>query len=134
MHPAFSEAMIRDNKHALEQNLRSAYLRRPREDARPPEPVLLRLCRVGDDEALARLARLDSRPPLSGRCVLAEVDGEIVAARPLGPGEPIADPFRRTAHLLPLLDVRAQQLAEPEPRRSRRFAIRQALRAWSERV
>jgi hypothetical protein len=40
-----------------------------------------------------------------------------VAAVPLGAGEAIRDPFVRTDHLLPLLELRAAQLRDPEPRR-----------------
>jgi len=41
----------------------------------------------------------------------------VVAALPLGGGEPLSDPFRPTAHLLPLLRLRASQLeGQPRPR------------------
>ena len=63
-----------------------------------------------DDPALERLAQLESRELPGGRFVVAEVDGELVAAVPLAGGAPFADPFRKTAHLLPLLRARARQL------------------------
>jgi hypothetical protein len=49
---------------------------------------------------------------------VAEVSGSIVAALPLAGGKPLADPFRPTAHLLPLLRLRADQLTRT-PGRSR---------------
>jgi hypothetical protein len=78
--------------------------------------IELRLCRVGDDPALEQLAALAERPLPAGRLVIAAVDGQIVAALPLAGGRPLTDPFVRTAHLRPLLELRAAQLREPEPR------------------
>ena len=46
----------------------------------------------------------------------------MVAAYPLGIGSPLADPFRPTAHLMPLLELRARQLA-PEERRGRAVPV-----------
>jgi hypothetical protein len=62
-----------------------------------------------DTTDVVRLAALDDRPAPAGDALLAFVDGELAAARPLGRGTVVADPFRRTAHLLALLDLRAQQ-------------------------
>jgi hypothetical protein len=78
--------------------------------------IELRLCRVGDDPALEQLAALAEQTLPAGRLVIAAVDGRIVAALPLAGGSPLADPFVRTAHLRPLLQLRAAQLREPEPR------------------
>lgn len=118
MHPAFREEMLRDNERNLERNLRSAYRWRERQPvaAPPAEPVMLRLCSVHDDAALARLAELEGRPAPKGRHVLAEVGGVVVAALPLGSGSVIADPFRPTAHLIPLLELRAKQLTDDRAR------------------
>jgi hypothetical protein len=79
--------------------------------------VELRLCRCADDPELARLAELEGRPLPFGRFVVAVVRGRVVAALPLGGGRPLADPFTRTEHLLPLLELRATQIREREPRR-----------------
>lgn len=95
--------------------------RRPRAtpSLRPAEAddVELRLCKAADDPALARLAALAERPLPGGRLVVALVCGELVAALPLSGGTAITDPFRRTAQLVRLLELRAAQLRE---RRSRR--------------
>jgi hypothetical protein len=80
--------------------------------------VALRLCRVSDDDAISRLAALEERPEPSGRFVVAEVNGEIVAALPLAGGRPFRDPFKPTAYLIRLLELRAEQLLnEKKPRR-----------------
>ncbi len=132
MHPAFREAMLRDNQRDLERKLRYAYLREEQQPAAAPpaEPVMLRLSRVQDDDVLARLAELEGRPASKGQHVVAEVGGEVVAALPLGPGSALADPFRPTAHLMPLLELRAKQLADDRPRR-RPQAIWRAVRGMS---
>jgi hypothetical protein len=79
--------------------------------------VTIRVAAGADDEALARLAELDSRPALTGYVLVAEVGGELRAAVPVAGGEPVADPFHPTAALTSLLALRARQLrgAELEP-------------------
>ena len=117
MHPDFRLELIHERAHQLEQALgRSRVVAgKARRRAAPDEAVALRLCSVHDDPALERLAQLGGRAVPEGRFVLAEVGGEVVAALPLGGGEPLADPFRPTAHLLPLLRLRAAQL-DGQPR------------------
>ena len=119
MHPAFREMMLRENQRNLDRQLRNAYLRRERQPAaaRPAEPVMLRLSGVHDDDALDRLAELEGRRAPQGQHVVAEVGGVIVAALPLGPGPALADPFRPTAQLIPLLELRAKQLTDAGTRR-----------------
>jgi hypothetical protein len=73
--------------------------------------LTIRLSQPGDAAALRRLADLDSRRHVeSGAHVLAESDGELVAALPLGDGAPMADPFRPTADVVRVLELRARQL------------------------
>ena len=117
MHPDFRMNLIHEQRKALEQALQRTRLLEEQASQPSQEAVSLRLCSVGDDEALERLAVLDGRSSPRGRYVLAEVGGEVIAALPLGGGKPLSDPFRRTAHLLPLLRLRAAQLeAQPRPR------------------
>jgi hypothetical protein len=52
-----------------------------------------------------------------GRVVMAVIRGRIVAALPLAGGQALRDPFTKTEHLVPLLELRAAQLREPEARR-----------------
>jgi hypothetical protein len=74
--------------------------------------ITLRLDRAGDAPGLHELSELEGRRgPVEGPFVVAEVDGSLVAALPLDGGAPLANPFRPTAHLLRLLEVRAAQIS-----------------------
>jgi hypothetical protein len=114
MHPQFRIDTLHQQARRLELDTqRSALLAKsPKLAPLLDESVALRLCSVHDDAALERLAMLDGQAAPRGRYVLAEVNGEVVAALPLRGGEPIANPFRRTGHLLPLLRLRATQLQD----------------------
>ena len=68
--------------------------------------VLIRAARGSDGPALDALAGLDSAAVPAGGLLIAEADGELVAALGSG-GERIADPFRRTADVIALLELRA---------------------------
>jgi hypothetical protein len=132
MYRDFQQMVLRDRKRELDRDLQIAFLRQTGSKSEPPgvpsEAVVLRLCCVCDDEALERLAMLEGRPVSAGRHVVAEVGGTVVAALPLGSGELLADPFRPTAHLIPLLELRAKQLGTDYPARGR-FGILSAVRA-----
>jgi hypothetical protein len=116
MHPEFAKILAKEHADQLRRDARPLRGRhaRPAVDTRDVE---LRLCKVADDPQLEELAILAERAMPMGRMVLAVVHGKIVAALPLVGGEAIRDPFVRTAHLLPLLELRAAQLRDPEPRR-----------------
>jgi hypothetical protein len=132
MHPEFSQMRIHDQQHDLDERARAAFLLSSfpeGEEEENQESVVLRLCRVGDDDTLERLAMLEERPSPAGRYVVAEVDGEVIAAVSLVSGAVLSDPFKATAHLLPLLELRAGQLA-PEARRSRSLPLWTTVRSW----
>jgi hypothetical protein len=74
--------------------------------------VTLRLATESDRRALRRLAALDSAEPLAGTVLVAEVDGQLLAAFSVQGRRAIANPFRATAELVALLSVRADQLAD----------------------
>jgi hypothetical protein len=120
-HQDYREALISQQQHRLEIVSRRSYAsdRRTELQFTPDEPVSLRLCRVHDDPALERLAQLEGTRIRSGRYVIAEINGTIVAAQPLDGGTPIADPFRKTGQILPLLQLRVEQLAGPTGRHTR---------------
>lgn len=69
--------------------------------------VLIRAARGSDGEALERLAALDSARVPAGELLVAESDGAIVAAHAPAVGATIADPFRRTADVVELLELHA---------------------------
>ena len=73
--------------------------------------IAIRLATDDDDRTLTRLAALDSAPAPHGAVLVADVDGEIVAARSLSEAHSIADPFRPTADIRELLELRARQAA-----------------------
>jgi hypothetical protein len=68
----------------------------------------IRFAYPDDAVALRQLAAYDSQRPLNGRMLVAEVDGELWAAISTE-GEPrvIADPFRKTAALVAVLEQHA---------------------------
>lgn len=87
--------------------------------------IELRLCKPADDPAIDRLAELAELPVPFGRLVVALIDGKLVAALPLSGGDILRDPFEKTAHLVHLLEVRAEQLRE---RASRQALVPRLLR------
>jgi hypothetical protein len=119
-YPAFHEVVLAERARRFGQAARAARPSDSDSGSGPPSelPLVLRLCAVRDDAALERLAGLEGRPAPDGRFVVAELDGEIVAAQPLDGGPALADPFRPTLHLLPLMQLRARHLGEATgPRR-----------------
>lgn len=94
----------------------------------------IRRARDQDAYALGRLAQLDSGLYDGGPALLAESGGELLAAVPLGGGRSLADPFRPTAEVVALLELRAAQLAGVSPTEpSRPARLRRLLRAGRRR-
>jgi hypothetical protein len=115
IHPEFTKILATEHVERLRRDARVVRATpRPVVDTRDVE---LRLCRMADDPELDRLAALAERPLPHGRLVIAATGGQIVAALPLAGGPALRDPFAKTAHLMPLLELRAAQLRDPEPRR-----------------
>ena len=84
-------------------------------EARPERDVTVRLADSDDTRALLRLATLDSASLPAGPIVLAESGREMVAAVPVTGGPAIADPFHRTAAVVEMLELRAEQLRAGAP-------------------
>ena len=80
--------------------------------------ISIRPAHLDDAVALWSLAALDDALLPDGPLLVAEADGELVAALSLATGEAIADPFRRSADTLELLRLRARQVPS-EPSRPR---------------
>jgi hypothetical protein len=90
--------------------------------------MIIRRTTPDDAAALRRLATLDSKSAPAGDALVAEVDGELLAAVSLDGDVVIADPFRPTADLVAMLEMRARQLTEPaEPRASATDTLRRWL-------
>jgi len=73
--------------------------------------VTLRFGSPADEGPLAHLAALDSSKPPAHPVLLAEVDGQLLAALALSDGTVVADPFHPTVHLIDLLRARARRRA-----------------------
>jgi hypothetical protein len=73
--------------------------------------ISIRLAGDAEVAAIARLAQLSERPIPVGRSLVAEVDGQLLAALPLASGPMLVDPFRPSCEVLELLTLRAAQLA-----------------------
>ena len=116
MHPHFE--IERQMANDRVESLRRAGRRARREAS----DVVIRRSRSNEAGALAELALLDDAEMPAGPALVAEVDGSIRAALPLDGGRVIADPFRRTADLVALLEARAAQLRAECSRR--RFVLR----------
>jgi hypothetical protein len=78
-----------------------------------PDRVTVRGSTAADAARLRELAALDSRRPLAGELLVAEVDGSVVAAVSLDGDGAVADPFRPTADVVNLLELRAAQIEAP---------------------
>jgi hypothetical protein len=70
----------------------------------------VRAARPEDAQALHRLAQLESARPLTGHVLVAELDGDPVAAVSLETGAAVADPFRRSAEAVELLMQRRYRI------------------------
>jgi hypothetical protein len=72
--------------------------------------ISIRRARPADCRAIARLEALAERRLPAGPILLAEVDGELVAAAPEGGGQTVTDPFRVSLDVAELLRLRSSQL------------------------
>jgi hypothetical protein len=73
---------------------------------------IVRLAEPDDESVLNRLAALDSCRLPDGPLLVGEMGGGIQAAVPIAGGRAIANPFVRTAELVTMLELRAQQLRD----------------------
>jgi hypothetical protein len=115
-----SEQHVRDLHREAEQVRRGRRNGngRPVEASSLSHTVVIRVASSAQDPALEHLLQLDGHRDLNGsRVLVAEVEGEALAALPLDGGEPIADPFRPTAALVEMLRLRALQLSGAPLRR-----------------
>ena len=83
---------------------------RRRVEPTPSDEVVIRRSSPSDRGGLHRLALLDCAPRPHGPMLVAEREGVLVAAVPLGGGRSIADPFVPSADIVGLLELRRAQL------------------------
>lgn len=81
-----------------------------RETVRCRERIVIRRARGGDAAAVTRLAALADRPAPGWPLLLAEADGELVAAVSTRTAELVSDPFVASSDVVALLRLRATQL------------------------
>ncbi|MDQ3571847.1 MAG: hypothetical protein M3383_03170 [Actinomycetota bacterium] len=81
--------------------------------------IRIRQLAEADAAAVERLAQLDSAEVPAGPLLGAEIEGRLLAVTSLSEGVTVADPFSRGAELRDLLDLRAAQLRQRQPRRRR---------------
>jgi hypothetical protein len=110
--------LAQQHSDALQRKAEAARIRHSGEPlAATPETglktraLVIRAVRPTDGPALRRLSQLDGQAHLDPRSALvAEVDGELLAALPLDGRDAIANPFESTAELVEMLKLRAAQL------------------------
>jgi hypothetical protein len=105
-----AEIHLQDLQDQAERARRAHIEREAADVLDDPDCVWVRLAGPADVPALLDLAELESRHAPVGPVLVAEVGGRVLAALPLADGEPLADPFRRTADLVEMLRLRAAQL------------------------
>jgi len=76
----------------------------------PANAYVIRQASPNDRAVLERLAALDGQKPLSGRALIGEIDGVPAAAVSLADGRVVADPFKLTVDLVPVLMMRRRSL------------------------
>ena len=108
MHSTFNSLIGAAREREIRAETRSRHY--AARQAAKTDRIVLRQTRACDHAAIRRLAELDSAKVPSSPSVLAEVDGEVVAAAPIDGGAAIADPFRPTADVIVLLERHARQL------------------------
>jgi len=134
MHPLLAASLINrfsNERVSAAKTRRSAKAAKAAKAARPgdtsPSEVIIRRASATDAPALVRLAALDSdhhagrllaEAADEGVVIVAEVDGELQAARVMDDSVSVANPFRPSAAPRQLLALRARQLGGTAPRRS----------------
>jgi hypothetical protein len=127
MNPFFSSELAEEHIRDLRREAQAARIPEQPGEHGDDQRVTVRALRGRDIEPLRVLAALDGRHVPTGPVLVAEMDGELVAALPLDGGRAIADPFRRTADIVALLELRGRQIA-PAARHGIRRALASRLR------
>ncbi len=111
MHPELTRQFALDRMAGFHRDA-AKYRRARAASLQPPQPVRtaiqLRLSACRDE--LERLAALSDRAVRDGDWLVADLDGTPVAAVSLQDGSTLYDPFRPTAQLVSLLELRRKQV------------------------
>jgi hypothetical protein len=103
--------ILDDRIHAAERD-RLASAAQAEEEHDLYASVTVRLSRASDQDAIRRLEQLEGRCLPDEPALVAEAEGRVLAVRSVGKRETLADPFRPTAQLVELLDLRSVQLRD----------------------
>ena len=117
-----AQAKVDDVRRAADSHRLARLASRPSLASAAERSVTLRFGSPADEKGIARLAELDSWRPPPHPVLLAEVDGQLLAALALSDGSVVANPFHRTADLIDLLRARARQF-DGSHRRRRSFRL-----------
>ena len=112
MHLTFNSLIATSREHELARSARSGRLQRSSDRGRAR--IELRFAAPADSAAITRVAALDSKPRPARPTLVAEVDGEIVAAAAISDGTAVADPFTPTQDVVELLQRHARTLRRAE--------------------
>jgi hypothetical protein len=123
---AFAQTNVDDLRRAAEAYSIAHRRAEPVQPVAADRTVTIRFGSFVDQGQLARLAALDSSKPPTDPVLLAEVEGQLLAALAISNGAVIADPFHTTADLIGLLRARAAQLDG-----NRRIGRLARLRSWA---
>jgi hypothetical protein len=77
--------------------------------------LTIRHANATDEADLTRLAALDSSRVPSGELLVAQLDGDLVAALSVDTGAFIADPFEHTAAILASMRAQVRESRSPRP-------------------
>ena len=78
--------------------------------------LTIRHATAADEADLTRLAALDSSRVPSGELLVAQLDGNLVAALSIDTGAAIADPFEHTAAIVDSMRAQVRETPRPAPR------------------
>ena len=108
MHLTLNSLIAATREQELTRAARTGQLHRS--PGRSGARIELRYAAPSDSPAITRIAALDSKPQPGRPTLVAEVDGEIVAAAPAASGPAVADPFTPTQDVVELLQSHARML------------------------
>jgi hypothetical protein len=127
---ALSTNVQRDRVETAARARRAGSVTRAERSRATSGRVVIRFARPDDAAKLESLGRLDAdrrtgerlarlaESPTDGGVLVAEVEGDLIAALVSKDGDVVADPFRPSAGIVELLRTRADQLAGASQRRS----------------
>jgi hypothetical protein len=134
MHDVIEKALTtdvqRDRVETAARARRASSVKRAERGRATSGRVVIRFARPDDAAELEQLGRMDAdrrtgerlarlaESPTDGRVLVAEVEGDLIAALVSEDGDVVADPFRPSADIVELLRTRDGQLAGQSTRRS----------------